>query len=96
MRILFKDSGNDSSRDNFGGDNFGRDDFGGDNLMLYLYGDPAYSLSYGVIGPYSSRSSGGLTAAQLATNMQMSSARIVVEWAFGLVLSYGEKKDHNK
>lgn len=72
-----------------------RDDAGRDDPMLYLYGDPAYSLSYGVIGPYSSRRAGVLTSAQLATNVQMCSAWIVVEWAFGLVLSqfsHEEKK----
>jgi len=39
--------------------------------------------------------SGKLNCRQNAMNVEMSSARIVVEWAFGLVCSqfgYGEKK----
>ena len=60
--------------------------------MLYLYGDPAYSLSYGTLAPFSRRE---LSARENAMNIEMSSARIVVEWGFGLVrsqFSYGEKK----
>jgi hypothetical protein len=48
---------------------------------LYLYGDPAYHNTYGIIAPYSSI---GLTDQQEAFNVAMSRCRIAVENAFGL------------
>ena len=64
--------------------------------IFYLHGDPAYSLAYGIMGPYQARR---LTPEQIATNVEMSSLRIVVEWGFGNVLnqfSYGEQKRNQK
>ena len=49
--------------------------------MLYIYGYPAYTLSYGILAPFR----GQITPHENAMNVEMSSARIVVEWAFGLV-----------
>lgn len=62
------------------------------DTVLYLYGDAGHFLSYGVMCPYSSRR---ITSRQDAANIELPSARIVVEWAFGLVTSqfgYGDKK----
>ena len=59
--------------------------------MLYLHGDPAYTLSYWILGSFRRQ----VSARENAVNIEMSSARIVVEWAFGLVrgqFGYGEKK----
>jgi len=46
------------------------------NEMLYIYGDPAYTLSYGILAPFRGNN---ITARQNAMNVEMSSARIVVE-----------------
>lgn len=64
--------------------------------MLCIYGDPAYTLSYGIVAPFRGAQ---ITARENAMNVEMYSARIVVEWAFGLLRSqfgYGEKKSSQK
>ena len=50
---------------------------------LYLYGDSAYESCYRVLTPL--KDSGGLTSEQRAFNDWLSSDRISVEQAFGLV-----------
>ena len=75
-----------------GGRGGGGPGMGADTDILYLYGDPAYTLSYGIIGPLSRQK---IYARQNAMNVEMSSARIVVEGEFSLVRSqfgYGDKK----
>jgi hypothetical protein len=54
---------------------------------LYLYGDPAYSCSYGVIGAYKATVSAGLTPEQQGFNRDMSALRISVEHGFGKVMN---------
>lgn len=55
-----------------------------DKQLLYLYGDNAYSDSYGSLGPHSTRQA---TAEQIAVNARMASARIAVESGFAIVLN---------
>lgn len=51
---------------------------------LFLYGDPAYRMSYGVMAPYThSRSRHYLPDAERAFNQRLSRVRIAVEHAFG-------------
>ena len=60
-----------------------RDVMGG-HLLLYLYGDPAYRASYGVIAPFRHpRGRHALPAYQKDFNKRLSAARIAVEHAFG-------------
>lgn len=51
--------------------------------MLYLYGDPAYHNSYGVMAPFDKRNDAVITPEQRAFNARMSSVRISVEHGFG-------------
>ncbi|RPB18299.1 hypothetical protein L211DRAFT_797499, partial [Terfezia boudieri ATCC MYA-4762] len=41
--------------------------------ILYLYGDPVYALSYGIIGPYRATLTHALTPYEQALNVKMSS-----------------------
>ena len=50
--------------------------------MLYLYGDPTYYNSYGVIAPFDNRNDAIITLEQRAFNAKMSSIRIAVEHSF--------------
>ena len=49
---------------------------------LYLYGDPAYSTVYGIMGPYKNYPSRPRTVAQNKFNKAMSRLRIEVEHGF--------------
>jgi hypothetical protein len=56
-----------------------------DHPLLYLYGDPAYWASFGVMAPFSHpRSRHALPDYQKEFNRRLSAARIVVERASGL------------
>ena len=57
------------------------------NRKSYIYGDPAYAPSYGITGPYRASRTHALTPEEQATNIKMSSYRIVVEWGFANVLN---------
>ena len=48
-------------------------------LALYLYGDPAYSTVYGIMGPYENYPNRPRTAARNRFNKAMSRLRIEVE-----------------
>ena len=50
--------------------------------LLYLYGDPAYRATFGVIGPY--REHAYLNREQLKFNKAMAEVRIAIEQGFGL------------
>jgi len=69
--------------------------FFSESPILCLYGDPPYASAYGIIGPYRATARNGITPAQEAMNVTMSSYRIVVEWGFANVLNqfgFGEWK----
>lgn len=51
---------------------------------LYLYGDPAYSTVYGIMGPYKNYPNRPRTAAHNRFNKTMSRLRIEVEHGFAL------------
>src|SRR5436305_12126531 len=54
--------------------------------MLYIYGDPAYRLSYGVLGLYgSAKGRRFLPSAKQRFNKSLSTVRITVENAFSMV-----------
>ena len=55
--------------------------------ILYLYGDPVYAPSFGILGPYRAGGRRSLTAQEQATNIKMSSYRIVIEWGFANILN---------
>ena len=58
----------------------------GERPMLYLYGDPSYKHSYGVLAPFKHlRGRFFLNSWQQKFNERLSSARIAVEHAFGHV-----------
>jgi len=50
---------------------------------LYIYGDPAYSLSFGILAPYQARSNQPLNALLANVNAHMSEMRISVENGYG-------------
>jgi hypothetical protein len=54
-----------------------------DEDRLYLYGDPAYGLSYGILSAYKARPRQPLNPILKAFNAIMSGHRISVEHAFG-------------
>jgi hypothetical protein len=56
---------------------------GGNRQMLYLYGDPAYHLSHGVISPYGPRKQ--ISQRKRRFNKDLSSHRIAVEHSFGQI-----------
>lgn len=47
-----------------------------------LYGDPAYGLTYNILGPFRGAH---LTDNQEAVNTEMSKVRACVEWGFGKI-----------
>lgn len=51
--------------------------------MLYVYGDPAYSAVYGILGPFKNYPSKPRSPDQTRFNLTMSKLRIEVEHAFG-------------
>lgn len=51
---------------------------------LYLYGDPAYSTVYGIMGPYKNYPQKPRTAAQEKFNKTMAKLRIEVEHGFAI------------
>ena len=51
----------------------------------YLYGDPAYSTTYGIMGTFKRSPNKELTLVQKRFNQRMSKLRIEVEHAFGIV-----------
>lgn len=51
---------------------------------LYLYGDPAYSTGYGIMGPYKNYPRRPRTAAEDQFNKIMSELRIEVEHGFAI------------
>ena len=53
--------------------------------QLYVYGDPAYSAGYGVMGPYKALPNQPLTLDIRAFNAYISSLRIAVEHGFGKI-----------
>ncbi|KAG0132082.1 hypothetical protein HOY82DRAFT_455407, partial [Tuber indicum] len=53
-----------------------------------VYGDSAYATAFGVMGPFLEQVNRPLTVEEEATNLVMSSQRIVVEWGFGRVVNY--------
>lgn len=55
--------------------------------QLYIYGDPAYTLSFAIMGAYKATVARGLTEEEKAQNAQMSSFRIAVEHGFGKVVN---------
>jgi len=61
-------------------------DEGGDN-RLYIYGDPAYSLSFGILAPYQARPNRPLNNLLANVNVHMSELRISVEHGFGKVMT---------
>jgi hypothetical protein len=54
---------------------------------LYLYGDPAYTVSFAIMGPYKARVGHPLTESKKAINAHMSSLRISVEHGFGKIMN---------
>ena len=54
------------------------------SLALYLYGDPAYTTVYGIMGPFKNHQDRPRTSAQYAYNLRMSRLRIEVEHGFAL------------
>ncbi|ODQ69170.1 hypothetical protein LIPSTDRAFT_30961 [Lipomyces starkeyi NRRL Y-11557] len=59
-----------------------------DGHHLYIYGDPAYSEGYGIMGPFKLTPSHlVLTREESEFNVRMSGVRIAVEQLFGLVLN---------
>lgn len=64
---------------------------GSDLDQLYVYGDPAYTLSYGVMGGYKAQPSRPLNQ---AVNAHMSSLRVSVEHGFGKINSLWQFLDY--
>ncbi|KAK9368742.1 hypothetical protein V1509DRAFT_622668 [Lipomyces kononenkoae] len=55
---------------------------------FFLYGDPAYTEGYGIMGPFKTRPAHlNLTPDEADFNARMSGVRIAVEQLFGLVLN---------
>src|SRR5260370_10773793 len=54
---------------------------------LLVYGDPAYTSSYGVMGPFITRPNRPLTAAERELNTALGKLRQSVEYGFGKVLN---------
>ena len=52
---------------------------------IYVYGDSAYPITPHTLGPHKGAV---LAEEQEAFNSQMSGLRVVVEWAFGDIVSY--------
>ena len=63
---------------------------------LYLYGDPAYTASYGIIGPFKADVGRPLNVALREMNAHMSSLRISVEHGFGKIMQLWQFNGHEK
>ena len=73
---------------------FGRDR---ETPQYYLYGDLAYWPAFGILGPYRSLKPGvPLSRTEEAANLLMSSARISVEWGFGLNVNFWGINNYKK
>ena len=69
-----------------------------DSSMLFLYGNPAYVPSVGIMGPFQQKPGQMLSPVEHATNVMMASAG-VVEWAFDIVVklfSFSQCKQNQK
>lgn len=51
---------------------------------LYLYGNPAYSIIYGIMGPYKNYLQKSRTATQEKFNKTMAKLRIKVKYGFAI------------
>src|SRR5437764_13851570 len=63
---------------------------------MYLYGDPAYTLSYGIIGAYKAQPNHPLNFTLRAVNTHMSSLRVSVEHGFGKTSNLWGFNTHGK
>ena len=66
---------------------------------LYLYGNPAYVPSFGIMGPFQQKPGQMLSPTEHATNVMMASAGAAVEWAFDIVVelfSFSKCKQNQK
>ena len=64
--------------------------------QLYVYSDPAYTLSYGVMGGYKAQPSRPLNPVLQAINAHMSSLRVSVEHGFGKINSLWQFLDYSR
>ena len=64
--------------------------------QLYVYGDPAYTLSYGVMDGYKAQLSCPLNPVLQAVNAHMSSLRVSVEHGFGKINSLWQFLDYSR
>lgn len=64
--------------------------------MLYLYGDPAYTNQYGIMGPFKKYSAKGRSTDEYRFNLYMSRYRIEVEHAFGKHLNLFQLNEHTR